>query len=154
MCGEGRVAAMGGGGETKVLRNLFIIIKSLRGEIQQQQTGEIKSKLCGFTPPGLIHTTCASFCVTCAGGGGGVLCTVRNVGRHQLVVEATRRNLVMQLVSLSDLSADKPAGSCRPFGIRQHDTQLHSALAAHRRASGAANNYGIKAAAVEPNNMM
>lgn len=65
------------------------------------------------------------------------------------------KNLVRQLVSLSDLSADKPAGSFRRlFGIRQHDAQCCSALAACRRANRAANNYGIKAAAREPNKMM
>lgn len=89
--------------------------------------------------------------------GGGVLCTVRNVRCHQLVgeVTTTRKSLVRQLVSLSDLSADKPAGSSRRlFGIRRHDTQCFSALPARRPADGAANNYGIKATAVEPNNMM
>lgn len=47
-------------GATEVLQKLSIIRKSLRGEIQQQQSDEIKSKLCSFTPPDLIHTTCAS----------------------------------------------------------------------------------------------
>lgn len=90
-CEEGREA-------TKVLQKHFIFRKSLRGEIQLQQSDEIKSKLCSFTPPSLIHTTCAFFCIivqTCARkndffkGGGGVACTVRNVRRHQLTGEAT-----------------------------------------------------------------
>lgn len=67
---------------------------------------------------------------------GGVAFTVQTARRHQLVGEAATnsknlgRRAGWQLVSLSDLSADKPAGSFRRlFAVRRHDTQRCSALA-------------------------